>query len=158
MKNSPSLYHLQSFALMTHRKGLELIYEDFKMRLLILKVDNKSCTVSPGFSFPEKMSIIFTYEIGMTQTFLSRNISIKSLALGWQNIDLRDTEGVNRICMNQEDQYHHKWYFGGDLNPFEVIFYKTNTANFDRVDMKQLDLYTVLFDERVGYYAHTDNS
>jgi len=158
MKNSPSLYHLQSFALMTHRKGLELIYEDFKMRLLILKVDNKSCTVSPGFSFPEKMSIIFTYEIGMTQTFLSRNISVKSLSLGWQNIDLRDTEGVNRICMNQEDQYHHKWYFGGDLNPFEVIFYKTNTANFDRVDMKQLDLYTVLFDERVGYYSHTDES
>merc|ERR1719320_701040 len=68
----------------------------------------------------------------MTQTFLSRNLSVKSLSLGWQGIDFRSRKRVNMICMRQEDQYYPKGYFGIDLDPFEVIFYKTNTADVKR--------------------------
>jgi len=149
MKNLPSLYHLQSFSLMTHREGLALIYEDFQQRLLILKANNQSCDVAEEFDEPEKESVIFVYEIGMTQTFLRRNIGIKSLSLGWQGIDFKFPERVNMICMGQQDQYYPKRYFGIDLSPFEVIFYKTNTAD-ERVDMDKVDLYTLWFDKSIG--------
>jgi len=83
-----SLFHLQSFTLMTHRKGLELIYEDFQERLLILEANNNSCSTNQSFRIEKgivpihKMSVVFAYEIGMSQTFLSRNIGIKSIVLG----------------------------------------------------------------------------
>jgi len=149
MKNEPSLYHLQSFTLMTHRRGLEMIYEDFQYRQLIFKASNQSCDARDTFNEPGKQAVIFVYEIGMTQTFLSRNIGVKSLALGWQGIDFRFPEGVNMMCMKRHDQYFPKWYFGIDYNPFEVIFQKTNTASFKRVDMAMLDIYTLWFDQRV---------
>jgi len=153
MRNKPSLFHLQSFTLMTHRRGLEMIYEDFQQRLLIFNANNQGCDIVGNFSAPKKWSIIFAYEIGMTQTFLSRNISIKSLSLGWQGVDFRSSEAVNKICMTQADQYYRNLYFGNSLNPFEVIFFKTNTAELVRVDMKTLDLYTLWFDKRVGNYT-----
>jgi len=148
MKSIPSLYHLQSFTLMTHRRGLELIYMDFQQRLLIFEANGQSCDVADGFQEPGKQSIVFVYEIGMTQTFLSRNIGVKSIVLGWQDVDFRFSEGVNTLCMRQHDQYFPTKYFGIALNPFEVIFYKTNTAKFKRVDMDKLELYSLWFDKR----------
>jgi len=150
MRNQPSLYHLQSFTLMTHRRGLEMIYEDLQQRLLIFKANNQGC--EKGFRPPGKVSVIAAWEIGVSQTFLSRNIGIISLSLGWQGIDLRSSEAVNNMCMRQEDQYHPDSYFGQNINPFEVVFLKTNTANLERVDMKKVDFYTLWFDKRVGHY------
>jgi len=98
---------------------------------------------------PGKQAVVFVYEIGMTQTFLGRNIGVKSLSLGWQGIDFRFPEGVNMMCMQRHDQYFPKRYFGINYNPLEMIFQKTNTANFKRADMEALDLYTFWFDERV---------
>jgi len=148
MRSIPSLYHLQSFTLMTHRRGLELIYLDFQQRLLILEANGQSCDVADGFQEPGKQSVVFVYEIGMTQTFLSRNIGVKSIALGWQDVDFRFSKGVNTLCMKQDDQYFPTKYFGIGLIPFEVIFYKTNTAKFERVNMDTLELYSLWFDRR----------
>jgi len=95
------------------------------------------------------------YEIGISQTFLSRNIRIKSLTLGWQNVDFRNTEGVRKLCGLQEDQYYQGAYFGGDMSPLEVIFIKTNTADaardgaVKRVNTFLIESYTTWFDERV---------
>lgn len=148
MKSIPSLYHLQSFTLMTHRRGMALIYMDFQQRLLILEASGQSCDVSEGFVELGKQSVVFVYEIGMTQTFLTRNIGVKSITLAWQDVDFRFSEGVNTLCLKQHDQYFPTQYFGITLNLFEVIFYKTNTASFKRVDMDALTLYTLWFDNR----------
>lgn len=161
MMGHQSLFHLQSFTLMTHRKGLELIYEDFQERLLILEVNNNSCSTNTSFGIEKdvapihKMSVVFAYEIGISQTFLSRNIGITSLVLGWQNLDFRNAKGVQKVCMQQEDQYYREAYFGADISPFEAIFIKTNTADaaikdaLKRVDSDLVEKYSIWFDERV---------
>merc|ERR550534_555550 len=102
------------------------------------------------------MAVVFAYEIGMSQTFLSRNIGIRSIVLGWQNLDLRNVHGVRKVCMEQEDQYYRGAYFGQDMSPFEAIFVKTNTADAakenapKRVDSDLVEKYTIWFDQRIN--------
>jgi len=57
--------------------------------------------------------------------------------------------------MEQEDQYYREAYFGGDMNPFETIFIKTNTADaadqnaLKRVDSDLVAKYSIWLDQRV---------
>lgn len=153
MRGIPYLTHLQSFALMTHRAGLELMYKDLMVREHILQmVDRTIC--EPRTDHMQKIITVQTFEIGASQTFLSRNIGIVSILTAWQEVNVLDNEAVFELCFDQDDPMLPDKYNGKNVHPLEMIFHKTNSADI-RTDMELVDMFTVWFDQRVLNYPWT---
>jgi len=108
----------------------------------------ESCFPEAGEHEIGKINTILVYEIGGSQTFLSRGMGVFSIIQGWQNVDLRNSEAVKKICLSRDEHTLPKAYFGTDLLPFDMIFHKTNAGGVQRTDMDMLDLYSFWFDKR----------
>lgn len=143
------LKHLQVMSLMTHRSGLELIYRDLEMRSKILNVSNIDiCSVDEDF----RAESILIYEIGVSQSFISRGIGVHVLQAAWQLVDILDHERLPSLCFGQVDSLYPNSYFGSNVHPAEMIFQRVKSSSFRRIDMDLVDLFTVWFDQRVAEY------
>lgn len=144
------LKHLQGMSLMTHRSGLELMYKDLEMKSRILKVSNGDLCSEETQT---RTDSILTYEIGVSQSFISRGIGVHALQAAWQLVDILDHEKLARVCFGQVDTLYPNSYFGSNVHPAEMIFHKVSSSSFKRVDMEVVDLFTVWFDQRVPDYT-----
>jgi len=153
MRGIPYLTHLQSFALMTHRAGLEMMYNDLVAREHVLQmVDRTIC--EPQIDHMQKIITVQIYEIGASQTFLSRNIGIVSILTAWQEVNVRDDEAVFQLCFDQDDPMLPNKYNGKNIHPLEMIFHKTNSADL-RTDMELVEMFSIWYDQRVRHYPWT---
>lgn len=151
MKGIRYLKHLQTYSFMTHRAGLELMLSDLDMKNHILGISGGDLCNSSN-RIASRSNAILLYEIGLSQSFISRHIGVQTLQTAYQMVDILDDEAVARVCFQHLDTLNPHAYFGKNVHLSEVIFHKTRTTSFQRVDVDQVDLFTVWFDQRVPTY------
>jgi len=148
MRGYSKLQHIQSMVLSMTRAGLALFYEDLRMRSYILRLHGESCFPGPNEHGIGKINTILVYEIGGSQTFLSRGMGVFSIIQAWQNVDFRHVDALKKMCFNRDEHTLPNAYFGKNLLPFDMIFHKTNAGGVQHTDMDMLDLYTFWFNKR----------
>lgn len=151
MKGIRYLKHLQTYSFMTHRAGLELMWSDLEMKNHILGISGGDLCNSSD-KIVSRSNAILLYEIGLSQSFISRHIGVQTLQTAYQMVDILDDEALARVCFQHLDTLNPNAYFGKNVHLSEVIFHKTRTTSFQRVDIDQVDLFTVWFDQRVPTY------
>jgi len=149
MRGLRYLKHIQIMSMMTRRSGLELMYKDLEIKSRILNVSKKDIC---GVEQDRRIDSILLYDIGTSQSFISRGIGVHALQAAWQSVDILDHQKLAKLCFGQVDTLYPNSYFTSSVHPAEMIFHKTMKLNFKRMDMEQIDLYTVWFDQRVSEY------
>jgi len=143
------LKHLQGMSMMTYRSGLQLMYNDLEMKSRILNLSDRDICSNETDTRADNILI---YEIGASQSFISRGIGVHALQTAWQSVDILDHDNLAKVCFGLVDTLYPNAYFGTNVHPTEMIFYKMPTSSFKRVDVELIDLFTVWFDQRVSEY------
>mmetsp|Transcript_18584 Transcript_18584/g.57131 ORF Transcript_18584/g.57131 Transcript_18584/m.57131 type:complete len:400 (+) Transcript_18584:34-1233(+) len=142
--------HLQSMFLVTHRRGLELLARD----------DDASSLLGGCAASHEEA--VFEHEIPTSQAFLRQNYSLKTTLTAFARTlpeeggvvtpaavfppyDAAARTRLKELCLaarqgnaHAGDPYYPGEYGGGDVHPFEAVFFKANRA----VAASDLDRYT----------------
>lgn len=114
----PNGTHIQSSSFCTDDVGVKLLIDN---NIFDLKnYDNEKSDHNMLIN-NDKVKFILKYEIGMSKLFLDNGFKIKSLE---QSENVSDRSKLPNLPLT--DVSWNKNYYGADLNPIEVMFYKSN--------------------------------
>lgn len=103
--------HIQSMFLVTDRIGLDIGIKNKIFDLNNIKMD--------------KTDIIYTKEVGLSKLIIENGYNITSMLSAYKNIDFRkNIPHCLQDCAT--DHIRPNNYFDININPYEVIFFKTN--------------------------------
>lgn len=116
MKNSKPSSHVQSmFFCLDHKFFTELKEENFF---------NESEINNMGFK-----QVIINKEIGMSQIALKKGYNINCILSKYRDLDyLTIDKDINPTSIDGDPYFKDK-YFGKTIDPYEVVFFKTNRDN-----------------------------
>lgn len=105
--------HVQSmFFVLDYKYFNELVNENFFNEKEIINM-----------SFDE---LIRNKEVGLSSNAINKGYNINSILPKYKNLDyININEDINKNSVNG-DPYYKNAYFGETINPYDVIFYKTN--------------------------------
>lgn len=139
--------HVQSYFMCTDRIGLQIGIDNkifsFEMIDYYRIFDTKI--------WDNKWHLIINYEIGYSRHILNAGYNIKSFMKAFENVDFRNRKSEKLTfdfgeCFN--DMLYLKGYFGITINPYEVMFFKSNRHLDDDILDKLMGFYGVNTEEK----------
>jgi len=119
--------HLQSMMLMTDHAGMKIVFDEVLNPL--------QCDVAPDGE-AARLMCIEGYELKMSNVMLDHGYNLRPQTLFWKNHNFQDWDATRKKCSIQGkysmharhggDTYYPQNFFGSDLSPLEVLFFKTN--------------------------------
>jgi len=106
--------HVQSMIFCTDKIGLDILKP---------KIFNLSCAEYDAIVKKSKRDFIIKFEIGMSTTIIENGYDISALYV----CDIQKVE--------TGDIWYNNKYYKSTMNPFEVMFVKTNRVNSDIIDL-----------------------
>ena len=122
--------HIQSPSFATDKIGLDIL---IKNKIFDLENYNDKDSDHNQLINNNKKKFIHKYEIGMSKIILDNGFKIKSLE---QSENISDRSKLEKLILTDINWNNN--YYGQDLNPIEVMFYKSN-----RLKGKMYDNYTL---------------
>ncbi len=110
--------HIQSCSFATDKIGLDIL---IKNKIFDLENYNDKDGDHNKLISNNKKKFIHKYEIGMSRIILDNGFKIKSLE---QSENISDRSKLEKLILT--DINYKNNYYGEDLNPIEVMFYKSN--------------------------------
>ena len=123
--------HINSECFIVDRKGLDIGIES--------GVFSNKWYTTPGII---KDTICQECEVKYSQEILDRGFNIKCLMLSYKDIDFREKRGDSSLNANRRkggDPFYNNQYFGFNVNPYEIIFFKSNRGVGDNVLKKYVE-------------------
>lgn len=118
--------HIQSYFFCTDKCGLNIT---IKSEIFSKSIREKYKNVNSS-DINIKCKLICDHEIRLSQVILDAGYNIKCFAKAFHDIDFRVNRNSATLKLKcgqtEKDIAYPKWYFGIDIHPLEVIFFKSN--------------------------------
>ena len=86
----------------------------------------------------DKLSLIVNFELAISLLLLKNNWNLASIMKEYDNFDFVNIKSDPNFSARNGDPYYPGAFFGSDINPWDVIFFKTTRGLLDSVQLKEL--------------------